>query len=231
MGRKIQTKMIVKSRYGPVGSWGFEDISKQVHVHDRESLDERIIRSQEVALILEKHELLHANKVTLFGWVVRDPPNAPEPPTTVSINGASEIGDRCNLVLDDLEQKRGFRDFTNLMVTGTGTALDEQSRPREVSDLVWLDAYTIQFHCIQVITQSDIWLPFTLRGAPQAELAALNAPRLERALRSLCSGTKLNFSFEEISPFALNYGFRLDNRKNREGGPIDVIDDPHMLEE
>jgi hypothetical protein len=223
--------MIVKSAYGPVASWSFMDRSKQIRVHDRASLDERNERCQEIATILEEHELLYPKNVVLFGWVDRDPATAQEPSTMISVTGASEIGRRCMQTLDDLEQRRGFRDFTNVMVVGTGIMLDERGRPREVSDLIWLDAYTIQFHCVQLLTQSDVWLPFTLRRRPQAELASLNAPRLERALRAVCSRTKLNFGFEEISRFAVNYGFRLHNRQNEQGDPLDVIDNPDMVDE
>jgi len=230
MEPKTPIKMIVKSRYGPVASWTFRTRSEQVNVLDRASLNERASHCQEIAAVLQQYQLLYPSNAILCGWVGQDPSQPPEPPVSISIAAASEIGDRCREALDELERNRGFRNFTNLVVTGTGTILDELERPREVSDLLWLDAYTIQFHCIQVITQSDIWLPFTLRGGPQAELAALNAPRLERALRAMASHSELSFSFEEITQFALNDGFHLANRKNEEGDPLDVIDDAEMLQ-
>src|SRR5262249_13546280 len=70
-------------------------------------------------------------------------------------------------------------------------------------------------------TQVDAWLPWGLDAKPQAALAALNAPRLERALGHIADALGLSVDTESGTKFANHDGLKLVNQYDATGAPID----------
>lgn len=75
---------------------------------------------------------------------------------------------------------------TQITITGRGTILVPDGSQLERPDVLWLWADVDAEDCtLWLCSQSDAWLPRTLLGQPQPEVQALNAPRLERAMKAI----------------------------------------------
>lgn len=217
--------LIVHSAHGSVASWRLEGEQNR-HPIARVALDTLVGLLADVAAILEAHRLLVPREVvfTRKSPTARVPPRKPLASTNTLIPGCQEL-------LDDLEREDRLREVGDIMIVGTGTIFDQDGRSSEALDVAWLDAWIFRHPIIHIRTQSDAWLPFDLHGNPQPETAARNAPRLAQALRAIKATVPLTFSFDELSDFALNDGFKLRNREALDGSPLDVIDDPKVVRE
>lgn len=77
-------------------------------------------------------------------------------------------------------------------------------------------------HSIQVKVLCDAVLPFRIDGTPNAAMAEVNGPRLERALAALAASFDPDIEIgDDEMPWAKATGFRLDNRRETDGSPID----------
>ncbi len=211
--------MIFNREQGAVADWWFEDRRRLVSPTSRAELHQLLEMCQSAAIVLEEHDLLRPSKVIFAGWfrpnidinaIVR----VEEPDVTVAI--PKEIDSRglvayCEKTLDKLDQKRSFLYPINLYILGVGVVLDADGQEREQPDVTWLWGKTMDAHIVNVCTQSDAWLPYTLLAQPQPEVWKLNAPRLEAALQEIQNRLGILPYINSHTDHAVMDGFRLNN--------------------
>jgi hypothetical protein len=108
-------------------------------------------------------------------------------------------------------------------ISGSGVIVGT-SGDSVLEDVVWLHAITLDTFYITVGTQSDAWLPFSLKGEAQPDIYTLNAGRLEQALQQIQRETTFKLQEGVESHYSVISGFRLDNRRY-EDGSLEVVDD------
>ena len=176
--------MHVERARGAVGEWTFTDTSVEFEKVDRRALDAWVATAARVAAPLEEARLLLPREVVFFGWDY----SGDEPDGRVGVRSAGDIVAASKTFLDDIERQRGFRAPTAIHVLGSGDLVDEEERPRAVEDLVWLNATLLLNPMVTVCAQSDVWMPFDLRGRPHTALYARtqrgSKPRCRRWRRS-----------------------------------------------
>jgi hypothetical protein len=212
--------MHIKRTRGAVGEWTFTDESVEFEQVDRRALDVWVATVARVAAPLEEARLLLPREIVFFGWDY----SGDEPDGRVAVRGAGEIVGASQTFLDDIERRRGFRAPAALHVLGSGDVVDEQGRQRAIEDLVWLNATLLLNPMVAVCTQSDVWMPFDLRGRPHTALYARNAARLEAAPQAVAA-LGLEPSFDDETPYARIEAFRVDNHYDGDGRAADVIVD------
>jgi hypothetical protein len=217
--------MIIDRSLSAVANWWFEDRSYQVFPNNHQERHKLLKMSQSVAEILEKHKLLFPNKVILSGWLYYDPSlskltRQDYPDVTVYIPdeiGSQEIVTRTEEVLNGLEKHRPFFYPFEVDIVGFGIVFDEQGRECKQPNVTWLSAKTLDAHIVDVLTQSDAWLPYTLPGKPQPEIYEYNAPRLESALQEIQERLEVIPSINDHSEYSHIEGFRLSNFVDADG--------------
>ncbi len=220
--------MIIDKKFGGAGAvadWWFEDRSYQIFPNNHQERHKLLEMSQSVAEILEKHKLLFPNKVILSGWLYYDSSvgkstRQDHPDVTIYI--PNEIGSRGIVTcteerLEQLEKQRPFLYPIDVDILGVGILLDEQRHECKQPDVTWLSARTLDAHIVDVLTQSDAWLPYTLSGKPQPEIYRYNAPRLESALQEIQERLGIIPSINDRSDYALIEGFYLSNHVDADG--------------
>lgn len=218
--------MLIKWTRGPVGSWTFEKKDQRFTQPGRETVRGLLEQCERVASILEELELLRCEQGLFFGWR-NGGANAPDKP--FAIHRAGDISSTGSRLLSEYEASGGkgfpawFKLFGRGTVYGTDGALEQKN-------LVWLDCTTLEFHMITVNTQSDVWLPCTLSSEPQEDLASLNAPRLEDALRRIESELGLELGFDPTTDYSNVERYGLTNHVDSEGVPVNVIYDDAAVE-
>jgi hypothetical protein len=139
------------------------------------------------------------------------------------VTDASDIRGACMKRLDELERTTPFRTETAVHVLGSGIAIAEDGSRHWVPNLVWISGDTIWKPTVMVATQSDIWLPYDLRGRPQTAVYDRNRGRLEHPLEAVQSRCGLTLSHEETTDYARINGFRLENLRTADGTVADTI--------
>lgn len=223
--------MRIRQKHGPVGQWSFEDRRRRWPRPNRPALDDLLELLAQAAEILEQQELLFPTRLAFHGWIEEpgEPPLA-ERSTMVPLGRAAEIRAAGSAVLDRLEADRGFRAVSSANILGWGIGLHAGGAPRRIPNLLWLNGGTLGFHLINVNTQSDIWLPYSLKAEPQTELSRLNAPRLEAGLRSLEEHLPVVAIPGDPTPFAIPSGRGLLSHIGHDGKIADVIWDDDLIE-
>jgi hypothetical protein len=91
-----------------------------------------------------------------------------------------------------------------------------------VDDLVWIRSTTLEILRISILTQSDVWLPYSLRAEPQHEICTRNADRLASALEEvkIRTGFKLEAGLETY--YSVIKGFHLENIRYSDGSIADL---------
>jgi hypothetical protein len=77
---------------------------------------------------------------------------------------------------------------------------------------------------VSVDTYSDVWLPYSLKGEPQPELAAANAPRLAAALERLAEKLGTQVDPGEPTKYAEPVADGLSNHRDEDGAVIATTD-------
>ena len=217
--------MIFDREQGVVADWWFEDRRRLVSPTSRAELHQLLEMCQSAALVLEEHDLLRPTKVVFAGWLrpntdtvatvrVEEPDVAVPIPREIDSRGLIA---HCEKILDELEQKRSFLYPTDLYILGAGVVLDADGQEREQPDVTWLWGKTLDAHIVDVCTQSDAWLPYTLLAQPQPEVWRLNAPRLEAALQEIQKRLGILPYINGDSDHAVIDGFHLKNHTDIDG--------------
>jgi hypothetical protein len=167
----------------------------------------------------------------LTGWLRSDPADGTpvrvsEPNVSIPLpenTRASALLAACEDILDQFERKRGFLYPVSVDLSGKGIVFDANGTRREAPNVCWLAGATLQHHVIYVMTQSDAWLPYTLKAEPQPEVFKLNAPRLEAALHAIQQRLAVEPASESETRYAIINGFQLSNHKYADGEIAEVI--------
>lgn len=221
--------MLIEKDKGCVATWWFESVLP-VPTLSRESLHEMLVMCQTVVEILAAHELLRPSKVVLSKWMKPGSDElkliADEPHYELSLNpssGSAEFIDACERALTELQSRRGFLYPNHIEITGTGVIFDAAGNRCEQADVCWVWGATLGHHIVYVKTQSDAWLPYTLRAEPQPEVWKHNAPRLEAALREMEAAFGVAPAYEPQTPCALVHEYTLSNHTYSDGEVVEVI--------
>jgi hypothetical protein len=227
-GRNVED-MLIEKNSGWVAMWWFET-PLPVPERSRDSLHNLLVMCQTVARVLAKHELLEPSTALLKGWTQpgADAPRilAQEPALEVPLvehGGASGIVDACEHAMAGLEPKRGFLYPIYIHVVGRGAVFDGEGNRCEQPDVCWVEGTTLGHQLVYVRTQSDAWLPYTLRAEPQPDVSRRNAPRLEAAIQEIRAATGVEASFEEETPYAINNGYTLSNHTYDDGEIVETV--------
>lgn len=93
----------------------------------------------------------------------------------------------------------------------------------EEADLFRLGASTLlDYVGVELVTKSDAWLPYDLKGRPQPELHALNGPRLSSALRDLSEALDSETDPDDPTYFAKPNETGAENLFDADGTALDV---------
>jgi hypothetical protein len=217
--------VIVNRRAGAVGSWWFEDRSRSVRPHTLTELQELLRMCRIAAQILDRHGLLQPTTIELVGWTRFEPATgtlsrADRPDLVLSVPRGIGAGGIVEVVETALEQLQPFLYPVDIEVKGTGVVLDAAARSHVLPDITWLAAKTLDAHVMEVGTQSDAWLPYTLSGVPQRQVWQHNAPRLEAALREIQAALGVAPVAPSHTTHAVIDGLRLSNHVDVDGDVI-----------
>ncbi|MEU0105735.1 hypothetical protein ABZ313_10235 [Streptomyces sp. NPDC006251] len=94
---------------------------------------------------------------------------------------------------------------------------------REKADLLRLGASTLLDHIsVELVTHTDHWLPYDLRGRPQPEVYAANGPRLAAALRDIAEVFGTETDPDDPTYFARPSETGAENFFDQDGNALDV---------
>ena len=217
--------MIVDRDLGPVASWWFEDRRRPVYPNSRSELRRLLEMCQSATEVLEAHDLLRPVKVVLSGWLRSSSDSnalvrVEEPDVIVIMPkevGARGLLTHCETTLDQLERKHSFLYPVDIDILGVGAVLTVKGTRCELPDVTWIWGKTLDSHIVDVRTQCDAWLPYTLFAEPQREVWQRNAPRLEAALQEIQNRLGIAPYVNEHSDYAIIDGFRLINHTDVDG--------------
>ncbi|NET61088.1 MAG: hypothetical protein F6K47_34670 [Symploca sp. SIO2E6] len=222
--------MILDRNMDAVGDWWFEDRRKSVSPTSRAALIELIKMCQSVAEILEDYRLLRPSKVIFSGWLCSESNQetlyrVEDPDITVEIPrhlNARFLLNCCEKVLPQLERDYSFLYPIDLEILGTGIIIDADGQEKELPNVTWLLGKTLDAHIVDVLTQSDAWLPYTFLAEPQPEVWKCNAPRLEAALKEIQKRLEIIPVTDSHSEYAIIENLQLRNHVDADGEIIPV---------
>lgn len=183
---------------------------------------------QLTAEVLEAYNLLRPTKINFSRWLRINPETGNGTlvdKSTVDIFIPKEIGTHgllvlCEETLDRLEEKRSFLYPGKVEIHGKGIVLGATGLEQERSEVIWIFGLTLVHHIVNVITQSDAWLPFTLLAEPQPEVWKRNAPRLESTLQEIQYLLGIVPEVERVTDYAVIEGFHLTNHTDADNNVI-----------
>lgn len=208
---------------GSVAEWPFEDgFIQQLNWL---TLERSLTLCAAVTSILSTHRLLFSNAICFSQWMragecgVAQSVRVEKTDVNISVNPSDPFVDVFSLCRSIIDGESVYP--LTIDIFGSGTILTDRG-DAIVDDLVWLRATTLDIFSISVVTQSDVWLPFSLRGDPQHDIHRLNADRLVNALQEVQQQT--GFKLEEgiESHYSVIKGFYLDNIHYADGTVADV---------
>jgi len=180
-----------------------------------------------VVSILSTRKLLFPNVVCLSQWMqageyeVAQSKRIEKADINIAVHPSKPLVDvlsLCRLLMDD-ESVYPLK----INIFGSGIIITNKG-DSVVNNLMWIRARTLDTFDISVATQSDVWLPFSLKGKPHHDIYKLNADRLADALQDIeqQTGFKLEEGLE--SYYSIVRGFYLDNIRYADGSIVDVSD-------
>ncbi len=211
--------MIVDKHLGCVADWWFEDRRSLVIPDSRIKLHQLLSMCQNVTEILENYQLLRPSQIFFSGWLQynteQDSLTKVQQPdriiTLVQKNNTHSLLADCEEILDQLETKQGFLYPIDVEISGVGIILDAHKQPQEFPDVTWLLGKTLDAHIVDVNTQSDAWLPYTLLAEPQTKVWEYNAPRLKSALEEITMKLGISPVTDSHTQYAIIEDFTLMN--------------------
>ena len=214
-----------------VADWYFEDRSKLILSRTYADLRRLVMKSSECVAVLQDHGLLFPHKVVFSSGRYKYDNN----------NKFTRMVDKTELVIDvektivgdlpatifsvvEAEQiEDGFLCPVSISVIGVGDILTSNGQVIQEENVVQLDLLLTDAYVINVLTYSDAWLKFDLKGVSQEIVWLRNAPRLESALLEIekCIGVKA--TIDKYS-WAVKYDqYRLENIRDDDGELLSVI--------
>ena len=223
--------MVLEMNMDAVADWWFEDRRKSVSPTSRKELIDLIKMCQSTVEILEAYNLLQPSKAIFSGWLCseynhKNTYRVEKPNITIDIPkhlNAQSLLNCCDLVLPQLERDNFFLYPIDLEILGTGIIIDADGKEKELPNVTWISGKTLDAHIVDVLTQSDAWLPYTLLGEPQPKVWNYNAPRLEKALQEIQECLKVIPVIDTHGEYAIIEGFQLKNLTDIDGEVIKII--------
>lgn len=215
--------MIIPRHKGSVAKWTFENgLIQQLNW---QVLEQSLTSCATVASILSSYKLLSTNTIRLSVWMRAGEQNVSQSKRIEKADISFSV-DPSNPFMDTLSLCHSILDSEyvyplTVEILGLGAIVTDHGEIF-VDDLVWLRARTMDTFNISVVTQSDVWLPFSLQGEPQHAIYSLNADRLTNALQEIHQ--QIGFDLEEgvESYYSVIKGFRLENIRYADGSIADV---------
>lgn len=215
--------MVLPHHNGPIAEWIFKDGSVQQLTWSE--LERALTSCTVIASILYAHKLLFPNHVRLSQWMrageygVAQSYRVDKADINISVHSLNSFVDvfsAARLVIDS----EAVYPLT-IEILGSGEVITNQGTSL-VDDLVWIRAITLDILSISVGTQSDIWLPFSLKGEPQYDVYQLNSNRLTFSLQEIQKETGFQPEEGVESDYSVIRGFHLDNVHYADGSIADV---------
>ncbi|HEY9804459.1 MAG TPA: hypothetical protein V6D25_29270 [Leptolyngbyaceae cyanobacterium] len=187
---------------------------------------------QNVTEVLENYRLLRPSQIVFSGWLQYDADidsltKVEKPDIIITLsqeNNSSSLLASCEKIVEQLEIKQSFLYPSDIEISGTGIIFDAHKQPQEFPDVTWLLGKTLDAHIVDVNTQSDAWLPYTLLAEPQTKIWEYNAPRLKAALEEITMKLGVTPVTDSHSEYAVIEGFTLINHTDVNDDIIPVYD-------
>lgn len=208
---------------GSVAQWHFD--GRLVRRLDGAALDQSLTVCAIVVSILRTEKLLLPDVVLLSRWIragehdVAQSERVEKADVKVSIHPSESILNILPLCRSIIENESAYP--LSIEISGSGVVATSQG-DNVASDLVWLRATTLDIFSILVATQSDAWLPFSLKGEHQPDICTLNANRLATALQEIERQTGFKLEEGVESNYSVINGIHLDNIRYEDGSIADV---------
>src|SRR4051794_19172682 len=216
--------MIVPRDKGPVGEWTFEN--GPISNLNWSTLEECLSWCSEVASIFSSHRLLFPKAVQLSQWMRASGSKVAE---------SERVGKGVIKLLVD--PSKGFKDVISrcreiiyaesvyplkVEIFGSGVIVND-SAEEIVDDLIWIRATTLDILRLSIMTQSDVWLPYSLRAEPQYDIFVQNSDRLVSALEEVRRHTGFELEEGVQTHYSVVNGFHLENVRYADGSVVDLI--------
>ena len=220
--------MILDKNAGSIADWWFEGKRKSVSCTNRFERNELLNLCQLSIDILEVHQLLQPSTVLFENWFSYDfktntQYRVEKPDLTITLAKKSGKESFLASCQDTLDRLPGFLYPGHIKIFGTGIVLDAKGIKHELENVVWICGTTQYGHTIDIVTQSDVWLPCNLLGEPQPEIHRLNAPRLQKALQEIQEALGVEPIIDDLTDFAVvKDNFLLDNCVDIEGDVMPI---------
>jgi len=207
----------VDNRFWPVGEWTFVQPGPPVVARDLADYRRLLAVVQIVAEVLEEHELLFASTVRFHDprWDEHDVERR-LPDTGV----AATLARACERLLGEV-RPGPFILPSSTEIFGVGLVRDAAGDAEWMPDVTWLSASAFGELWVNLNTQVDAWMEFTIDARPQQRVHRLNAPRLEAALRAIQQRTGITPDTTDPTRFAVPEPTRLRNQFYEDGEPVD----------
>lgn len=208
--------MRIDPRHGAVGEWYFEHPEPLVLPYGLTDYRRLLSLVQSFAEILEHHELLFARTVSFHHpqWTPHDIEcNLPNSMT------AAQLAYTCERLLADARSEAGGLPVTT-DIAGDGFVLDPLAGVQRLAGVISMTATMYGNLAINMATQVDAWMEYTIDAKPQPEVHRMNAPRLEAALIELQRRTGI-IPVTEPTRFAVPDITGLRNQRYSDGQPVD----------
>jgi hypothetical protein len=206
----------VELEYGPVGEWYFEHPQPLGVPYGFDDYRRLLALVQSIAEVLEQQQLLFAQIVRFHhpAWAPHDL-DRPIPEGT----GAPHLAHTCEVLL--AEARPGpFRLPAVTDVIGNGLIMDPSRGPQRFPDVMRVSATMYGNLAVNLTTQLDAWMEYTIDARAQPEVHSLNAPRLEAALVEIQRRTGIA-PVTEATRFAVPEQTGLRNQRYDDGQPVD----------
>jgi hypothetical protein len=220
----------------PVADWWFEDRSKLFDTINSEDFKSLLEMLQKSVNILKFYNLLIPSKCVLSDrWLFYSDENIEGIQKTQKNIDLTNI--QCESISDVImsnvlaeQEKTGFL-CPSLSILGVGELIDEKSDAmHKFSNLVSIEACFIGARIIDVITNSTVWLPYSLDGKSRNDFYEKNAGRLESALKDIEKALNTEAITDTYSDYCCINGYLLDNfRSDYDDTIIGVTEDGHVM--
>lgn len=223
--------MIIDKNVGTIADWWFEDRRHLVIPKSHLELHQLFSMCQNVIEILEHYQLLYPSQILFSGWLQYNSEQdsftrVQQPDIIINLNHGNYSNSfltNCERIIDQLANKPHFLYPIDVEITGKGVILDAHKKPQEFPDVIWLLAKTLDAHIVDVNTQSDAWLPYSLLGEPQTKIWEYNAPRLQAALEEISIKLGVEPVTDSHSEYAIIEGLSLINHTDAYDQIIPVV--------
>ena len=215
-----------------MAEWWFEYNDKGcISFESHSQIYNFLLRCQATYEILAEAELLYIEHIKLYNWRKFDPTDKSshriqrDDPWKIfpSYIEPLKLADTC---LEYIEKEDPFVYPHDIIFTGWGIIIDESGEKVKRRSLVAMKAKTTGFPTIEILTYSDVWLPYDIYAKPQPKRHELNAPRLEKALTEVKKALGIDSMFDGNHLVEQDKEFTLTNCRDSLGDVL--IYDPNL---